>query len=470
MKIFNSSLLAVCLLLLVTPLANATTAITNVTVVDARYGAREHMTVVVQDDDIVAVERDGKVPADATVVNGKGKFLIPGLWDFHVHLTFDERLTQTMPAQFLYYGITSVRDTGGLMDKLLPAVAQMRLPNSMAPRVFFAGPLLDGGTVVYDGESAPEIGIQNVSPKDARDHIAQLKTRGVDFIKIYELVSPQVFVAMVEAANELQLPVDSHVPLSMRASVAGPSLDSLEHLRNVELDCAANTVELHQQRLVMLENPEQKSGYALRGSIHKAQRTQAMDNYDETVCDATLDALANTVQVPTLRLNAYALSPAHQQDNWSEALALLPPAVATQWQADSVTQQGRMSDAVRRHGEWSMTLIEKMHGKGIPIGAGTDTPIGFAAPGYSLHSELEMLVRAGLSPREALRSATVRPAEFFSLEQRMGTIEKGKAADLVMLENNPLDNISNVRGVLGVMSKGRYYTRDQLRDAVAASR
>ena len=112
--------------------------------------------------------------------------------------------------------------------------------------------------------------------------------------------------------------------------------------------------------------------------------------------------------------------------------------------------------------DWSLFLVNLMHESGVPIGAGTDTPIGFAAPGYSLHSELEMLVRAGLSPMEALRAATVRPAEFFGLEGEMGTIEPGRLADLVLLSGNPLDDITLTRSVQAVVTKGQLLNRAAL--------
>ena len=111
---------------------------------------------------------------------------------------------------------------------------------------------------------------------------------------------------------------------------------------------------------------------------------------------------------------------------------------------------------------WSLFLVNLMHEAGVPIGAGTDTPISFAAPGYSLHSELEMLVRAGLSPMEALEAATVRPAEFFGLSGEMGTIEEGRLADLVLLSRDPLDDITNTRSVQAVVSKGELLSREEL--------
>lgn len=438
------------------------TAIKNVTVIDAIHGSRSNQTVVFEDEKIVAV-----LPAAATfkaseTIDGSGKYLIPGLWDFHVHLTYDDRFTDTMPALFLSYGITSVRDTGGLLDKVLPVVKAMRSETAIAPRVYFSGPLLDGKFVVYDGKSRPEIGVRNASPDEARAMIWDLKDQGVDFIKIYELVTPPVFHAMVEAANDLNLPIDSHVPLSMLASEAGPLVDSIEHLRNIELDCASDATALHATRLKLLENSEQVSGYELRSSLHSLQRLPAIANYSQQRCDKTLAALVNTTQVPTLRLNALTVYPPYDRDGWQEALARSPVSVQKEWSQlpgtltkDTVTIDPTFAD-------WSLFLTGRMHKKGVPVAAGTDTPIGLSVPGYSLHSELEMLVKAGLSPLQALGSATLRPAEYFSLQNDFGSIEPGKKADMVLLDKNPLEDIRNTKTIAAVISKGQWLEKAAL--------
>jgi len=447
------------------------TAITNVTVIDAVNGVRENRTVVFNGDEITAIEG---AEADLNVVDtidGTGKYLIPGLWDFHVHLSYDDNFTEAMPALFLSYGSTSVRDTGGLMHRMLPIVEKMRAPDAIAPRVFFAGPLLDGRFVVYDGDGRPEIGVQNATPEQARETVRALKEQGVDFIKIYEMVGPEGFQALVETANELDLPIDSHVPLSMRASTAGPSVDSIEHLRNLEMDCASNTPALHEERIERLKNPDNLSGADLRSSLHSLQRLPAIANYDEERCDQTLKALESTMQVPTLRLLAMGLVPPWQRDDWDEALSRLPPAAAAPWQ--EITQERRTNpsqDADTTYGEWGLFMTERAHAAGVPIGAGTDTPIGVAVPGYSLHSELEFLVRAGLSPLEALKSATVRPAEYFSLQEEMGTIDVGKRADLLLLDASPLDNIANTKQIHAVVTKGQVLTMDDLQALLAAAR
>jgi len=439
------------------------TAITGVTIIDAVNGVREDRTVVFDGDEITAIlaESDGR--AFAETIDGSGKYLIPGLWDFHVHLTYDDRFTASMPALFLSYGITSVRDTGGLIEKVLPVVEAMRADGAIAPRVFYAGPLLDGNFVVYDGDGRPEIGVQNRTPEDARATIGDLKAQGVDFIKIYEMVSPEVFDAMVETANALDLPIDSHVPLSLRAGTAGASVDSIEHLRNLEMDCASNAPALHETRMALLQNPDGLSGAALRSSLHSLQRLPAIAAYDEARCDEMLQALRSTMQVPTLRLLSMPLQPPYTRGDWGEALARLPAVAAEPWEeAGAERLRNPPEDVDTTYADWGLFLTGRAHGAGVPIGAGTDTPIGLAIPGYSLHTELEFLVRAGLSPLEALAAATVRPAEFFSLQERMGTVDAGKLADLVLLDASPLADIANTKRIALVVSKGRVLDPDDL--------
>jgi imidazolonepropionase-like amidohydrolase len=410
--------------------------------------------VIFQGDQITAVQAAGQEFSAAEVISGAGKFLIPGLWDFHVHLSYDDRLTQAMPGLFLSWGITSVRDTGGLISKMLPIVEAMRAEDAVAPRVFFAGPLLDGNDVVYDGNGRPEIGISVPTPEQARATVRELVNQGVNFIKVYEMTSPEVFAALVETAEALDLPIDSHVPLSMRASEAGPSVDSIEHLRNIEMDCASNAAELHRTRLELLQNRERIPGAELRSRLHNLQRMPAVANYDEAVCDRTIAAMADTMMVPTLRLNSLTVAPPYLKDDWDEALARVPEAVQQDWSAQVASRLAEGGGATE-FAEWSLFLTRRMHEAGVPFGAGTDTPINISIPGYSLHSELELLVRAGLSPLEALEAATLKPAEYFSLDGILGSIEVGKRADLVLLDANPLDNISNTRRISLVISKGK---------------
>jgi imidazolonepropionase-like amidohydrolase len=431
------------------------TAIRNVTVIDALGGARHDQTVVFRGDNLSYVGPAETAPDTSESIDASGQYLIPGLWDFHVHLTFDDRFTSIMPASFLQYGVTSVRDTGGLLEKLLPVVEHMRSIEVLAPRVYFSGPLLDGEFVVYDGESAPEIGTQNMTAEQANDNVAALKAAGASFIKIYEFVSPEVFDALVAAAIKHDLPIAAHVPLLLTASVAGPRVGTMEHLRNVELDCAANWEELLVTRRALLENNDRMPGYPLRSSIHQLQRVPAIKALDDKRCDYVLSTLTGTIQVPTAGLNTLMLNPMFEREDWPTALGFMPDAVRQEWQQPPNWVPADKAERDLTFARYTMDMIGRMNAAGVSIGAGTDTPIAYAIPGYSLHNELEILVNSGLTPLEAIEAATVTPARFLSLEDVMGTIGVGKRADLVLLDANPLDDINNIRRISRVIAQGK---------------
>jgi len=435
----------------------------NVTIIDAVNGVREAQTVVIDGGRITAVMAAGEAVDAVETVDATGQYLIPGLWDFHVHLTYDERFTEAMPGLFLNHGITSIRDTGGPLELLLPVVEKLRAEGATAPRVFFAGPLLDGEYVVYDGENRPLLGITNPDVETARENVARLADAGVDFLKVYEMVSPEVFAAVVEEAQARGLPMDGHVPLSMQARDVGPVMQSLEHLRNIEMDCTADPARMVAERRRILTNPDGIIGADLRSQLHRLQRMPAVAAYDEAGCAEVVSSMMSTIQVPTLRLNAQALRPPFERSDWDALLEKLPTDVEADWRTTTDARRAATAQTPdTTFPEWSLFLINLMHEAGVPVGAGTDTPIAFAAPGYSLHSELEMLVLAGLSPMEALEAATVRPAQFFGRSGEMGTVEEGRLADLVLLSRNPLDDIANTRSVQAVVSKGEFLSREEL--------
>ena len=432
-------------------------AITNVTLIDVANGSRYNRNVIVDDGLIKAIENTTEgSPNVKRIIDGTGKFLIPGLWDMHVHITYEPEITPAMPELFLSYGITSVRDTGGLLPALLPQIKRWRDPAVSAPRIFFSGPLLDGSNVVYNGQGNTEIGIANATVANAQANVRRLKAAGADFVKLYELVRPEVFQALVAEARRLKLPIAAHVPLMLRAREAGPLVDSMEHLRNLELDCSTQAQALLAARRALLASPSNTTaGYALRAQIHAKQRPQALATYDYSTCRETIATLSNTLQVPTLRLNTSALYQPFDRSDWQAHLQRLPAVARARW-----LNTGRNYANLRRsfdpaNARFSLQLVNELHAAGVPIAAGTDTPIGSALPGYSLHTELERLVEAGLSPIEAIAAATVTPPAFFNKADEMGALSEGYVADMVLLDANPLQNITNTRRINTVIAQGK---------------
>ena len=439
-------------------------ALTHVTVIDAVNPVRPNQTVLIDDGRIIdIIDSDTAPETPATEqIDASGRYLIPGLWDFHVHFTFDKRFTDAMAGLFLYHGITNVRDTGGLLEDLLPVVDTLRSAGSNAPNIWYSGPLLDGKDVVYDGVNFPGLGIANPTPEAARANIAEIHAAGASFLKIYEMVTPEVFAAIVEEAGARNLPIDGHVPLSMRARDVAPLVQSLEHLRNYEMDCVSDPELWLATRQAELANVANEPGNVLRSRLHTLQRLTAITSEDAEVCAETTEALKATITVPTLRMNSMDLYVPFERDDFDNAMNLIPTSVSEEWRAARDALAASEEPVDTTFAEWSLRRTGELHAAGAPIAAGTDTPIGWSIPGYSLHTELEQYVEVGMTPLEALHSATVKPAEFFGLENEMGQLKAGFLADAVLLSANPMENILNTRGIEAVIHKGKLLSRAQL--------
>lgn len=445
-------------------------AITNVTLIDAVNPIRNNQTVLIDEGRIVAIMDSDSADDIAAneLVDGSGQYLIPGLWDFHVHFTFDARFTDSMAGLFLYHGVTNVRDTGGLLDDLLPVVDALRNAGAEAPSIWYSGPLLDGADVVYDGVNFPGLGIANPTPEAARANIAKIHAAGASFLKIYEMVTPEVFAAIVDEARTRNLPIDGHVPLSMRARDVAPQVQSLEHLRNYEMDCVSDPELWLATRQQELANPNNEPGNVLRSRLHALQRLTAITNEDPSVCAETTEALKATITVPTLRMNSMDLHVPFIRPDFDQAMELIPASVQKQWGEARTALLASTEPVDTTFAEWSLRRTGELHAAGVPIAAGTDTPIGWSIPGYSLHTELEQYVEVGMTPLEALHSATVKPAEYFGLEKEMGQLKTGFIADAVLLDGNPTENIAETRSVAAVIHRGELLSRKQLDNLITA--
>ena len=438
--------------------------IENGTLIDAVNPDRQAMTIIVEGDRILSIQTARKaiqLLKDDVVIDAEGKFVIPGLWDAHVHLTFIPELDyKTSYDLFLKNGITSIRDTGGIIKKMQPAITYAKQNPNKTPRLFFAGPLIDGKDRVYKGMELgfPDLSIGIDETSDIAEIVDELVAEGATFLKSYEMLSRPTYIKLLQVAEEKGLRVTGHIPLSidlMEAINAG--LGGMQHIRNLDLACSIDADETRAQRGVLLSNHGEIAGSALRSKIHNAQRYTAIENFDETRCNSIIRALAknDVYQTPTLTINTFGSKRFFADEEWRDTYNFLPKALQKTWQAESLrlsAQTVQQNDVIFEN--WSMKIVSLFNENNVKILAGTDTPIGYLTPGYSLHKELELLVEAGLSPREALRSATITPAEFFNLENKMGSLDEGKVADILILNHNPLNDIKNTQDIYKVISKG----------------
>lgn len=395
------------------PLAAAGIAIQDVTVIDVASGtARPHMTVVIDEGKIsrVGAASSTQISAATRVIAGKDKFLIPGLWDMHVHLYYKQYLPL-----FLAFGVTGVQDMGSDFAKVKIWRDEIEKGSAIGPRIVTSGPPVDGGP--SEDPKLPLIVARNA--EQGRQAFDQLYKMDVDFIKILSRLPRDAYFALAEQARHWDLRMVGHVPSNVTAQEAVEARQkSLEHMFGI---------------------------------------TKSVSTDEEAVRFFERCTLTGTRVSPTLVLW---LRMSHIDDTKlmsDPQLAIIPASIRNAWPDIS---DDPISLKVQIWRIYRLVALAKR--AKTEILAGTDTGDPYVIPGAALQDELEQLVEAGLTPREALEAATLAPARFFEAEKEMGSIEKGKLADLVLLGANPLDDIRNVRKVEGVFSHGRYYARKDL--------
>lgn len=487
MTIFRNSvhvlLIIGCWLLLGCTSANKdqSTLISQVTVIDIHSGVKAVSDILIIDDKIVAIKPPGQLRPDkdprlkrATVIDAKGKFAIPGLWDMHVHLTFIPALEPTISQYFIANGVTSVRDMGGELESIIAFRNNAEQPSVIAPRIWIAGPLIDGSPKIFDGHKPhlPDVSVAIDTPEDAVALVDQLAARGVDFIKPYDLLRPDVFTALVKRAQHHDLPVFGHIPTRMTLEEAvAAGIDGVSHLRGIDYSCALAPKATQAKRTVIVEQRinENALGREVMSAVRKAVGAealeQAIENKNSQACKALINWLGKeSWQEPTL--TSAALVKAISEDNishWSQAVETMPE-FFRQEKLKLLTRL-RNSKALTlwsKKYQWQLETVGKLHRSGARILAGTDAPTYLQLPGYSLHDELEALVAAGLSPLEAIQAATINGARFFTVDDKQGAIQVGNLADIVLLNSDPLENIHNTRDIDTVISRGQVLNRHKL--------
>jgi imidazolonepropionase-like amidohydrolase len=440
--------------------ASAPIAITGVNVIDVTGGTvAANSTVVITRDRIVDVGKsaDVHIPRDAQVVDGSGKFLIPGLWDMHVHMVFGDWFPQsreiTLPL-FVANGITGVRDMGGELDILQQWRKEITQGKLLGPRIVTSGPMLDGPKPRFPSSVAV------ASPEDGRRAVDDLKRRGADFIKLQSLMSRESYFAIAGEAKKRGMVFAGHVPDAIRAMEASNAgQKSIEHLTGVFEGCSNVEDEL-------LTGPKGLKRF--------------LETFDDAKCAALIAVFAKnrTWQAPTLVWERGG-NLLDQRDLQQDSRARYVPAswkngTWRRFTEDILKDQANEALKTRqRFVAKELEVVRAMYRAGIPFLAGTDTAAGvYVFPGFSLHEELQLFVQAGFTPLGALQCATRNPAEYLGKLDEMGTVEKGKVADLVLLDANPLDDIANTQRIAGVIAAGRYLSRaglDQLLRSVEAA-
>ncbi len=426
-------------------LAQSATAIIHVTVIDMTGAApRADQTVVIQGNRIASIG-NGEPPAGATIVDGRGKFLIPGLWDMHVHTTIPGG--EGLLAMFIANGVTGVRD----MNDSFPVVSGWRsriaAGSLMGPRIVASGPYLEGGWV-------PIPHLLAKSPEAGRAGVDSLAKLGVDFVKIHNRLSRATYFAIADEVKNRNWVFAGHLPDSVtivEASDAGQR--SLEHLFGFPSVCTAE------------ERTALKPAHPIQQFMGVCATTDPTTDFKHIAKNGTWVVPTLTVMYGVSRLPDTLLPNDSTNRYRSVALRRLEKMMMTL--PTNVTpaagQVGRKIFAKR------VALVGTLHQAGVRLMTGTDSPGSGVFPGFSLHDELALFVQGGMPPMDALRAATYEPARYFNALDSLGTIEKGKVADLVLLDADPLADILNTRRIGAVIYNGHLLTHEARRDLLAAA-
>ncbi len=383
-------------------------------------------TVLIRGDRIQAVgpSIEIAVPSGARVVDATGKYMITGLWDMHVHALWDERVARTFLPLFVANGVTGIRDMGGSTAVRAAARDLARAGEMVSPRVVAAGPFVDGI------DFYPGLTIVASDEEEGRAAVDSLVSVGADFVKVYTQLPKPAFLGVVDRARELNVDVVGHVPAEVTpAEASAVGFRSIEHLRDeIEPLCAP---------------------------VDPGECAELFGVFGEH----------DTWQTPTLVVLRAKASLKDSSIVFDERHRYVPEVVRDEWSASRNSKMNNVEsyfvEKTKRFTD-EQWLVGTMHDADVRILAGSDAGSLYSVPGFALHDELELLVRSGLDAAAALRAATSNAASFLGMEDSVGTIESGKIADLLILRENPLEDVRHTRAIESVVVRGALITRRDL--------
>lgn len=417
------------------PATNSLVAFVNVNVIPMdSERILEDQTVIVRDGVIEMIGSNDQVQVlnEALVVDGRGKYLMPGLVDMHVHIQYENDMLL-----FVANGVTSVRNMWGNTGKML----RFGFPDQLAlreqieqgelfgPTIYTAGPTMEGSPAFHPLAEVFD------TPDIASESVRWQVNQGYDFIKVYDHLSPETYQAIIETASENDLPVIGHVPFAI-------GLDGVLASGQMTIEHMTGYIDPDVVKFIIPE--DQLDAYAAKTRKAGVWNCVTLSEYPKS--NETPEGFERLQNQPGM---VYV----------SPGTRMLSP-VLYMMAAKSHTYEG--ADYPERIAELNRRMVAALHEAGAGILLGTDAAQAYHIPGFSIHEELAYLVEAGLSPYEAIETGTRNPAEAMGKSGEFGTIETGKRADLILLNANPLDDVGNIQKRVGVMMRGHWLTEEQL--------
>lgn len=432
----------------------------NITVIDMTGASpKVGMTVVIDGNRIVEIGGSAKIrlPKNMQVIDGSGKFLVPSFWDMHVHVLNSDRM---LPL-FVANGVLGVRDLGvHKIDEILGWRTEAASGKIVSPRIVTAGKILDGVP-----QADPSFSIPIKTPEEGRKAVRDLKAKGVDLIKVYDVLPRDAYFAIADEAKKAGLPFVGHVPTAIttiEASDAGQK--SIEHLGKFLEESSGSPEKVRAKQTEPIKEGDYFAFTTRLGGVYDMIRL----TYSDQLAKATFAHFRKnkTWQSPTLVVK-YGRTFIDELDARGDSRTkYVEPSQVNYWKPQvGFFSRYRTSSyilAAKEYFQKESDLVGEMQRSGVRIMAATDAPNAYVIAGFSLHDELALYVKAGLTPMQALQTATRNPAEYLGELNQQGTIEKGKLANLILLDANPLADIKNTTRINAVIQNGRYMPRGEL--------
>lgn len=452
----------------------ASLALMHVTVIDGTGAPpQSDMTVIIIGYRIAEIAKSStiKIPRTARTIDATGSFVIPGLWDMHAHPDDPELWPVNPPPKekeklltlLIANGVTGIRDMGGDLKLLQEWRAQVGNGTFVSPHLYACGPLLDGPKPMWPGSVAIS------TAEQGRQAVRDLKKQRADFVKVYSLLPRDAYFAIADEAKRLRIPFAGHVPDSVtpeEASDAGQA--SEEHLLQIVEACSDRDA-------IKKKVDELREAGATPIERRRAYIETMLATFDNKKAEALFAKFVknNTWVTPTVIVWQNNASFEEDSAKYAERMRYLPRYIRDYWDPkNNAHLKNRAPERLAAEKllvKKYLEIIGLMQSAGVKLMTGSDfgaNPLLF--PGWGIHDEMALLVKAGLTPMEAIQAATRNPATFLRLDKSVGTIEKGKLADIVVLGANPLEDINNTRKITAVLFEGQMFDRARLNRMLAS--
>lgn len=440
--------------------------IKNISVIDVLDGTIDNsMDIVIIQDRITEIipHRESNTYLANEIIDGKDKFIIPGLWDMHTHTWWAYK--EFFPL-LMANGITGIREMWGEPTEVKQIRNKIDSGLVIGPDIISSGAIIDGDPPLWKGSDIAD------SPEKARALVRNQKAQGADFIKVYSYLERDVYFAIADECRKEGIPFSGHIPFKISLEEAiHAGQGTLDHFFGV-LDFCSTEKEFLTTAMRAADKNDSLFG-ARKFSTFLTRMQFENKTYDPSQLSNLMSLLAksNSWVCPTMIATEGSIDRSTPDFKPKDIINYMPDFAVEGWvpRNDSASIKSRERNR-KIESDWynqTTSLFKPLKDGGVKFLAGTDYPNPNCYPGFSLHDELQSFVeKAAFTPLEALQTATINPALFLKIDKELGTVEMGKKANLLILNANPIENINNTRQIDGVILRGRFYKSTVLNDAL----